>query len=774
MPESTQIAIPKRAVFVSYASQDATAARRICESLRAAGAQVWLDESELAGGDAWDSKIRGQIEACALFVAIISAHTNARMEGYFRREWKLAVERTHGMHQGLAFLMPVIIDTTSDAEALVPDKFREVQWTKLPGGQVPPAFSERVTRLLNGAPDGTVPLHRSTPPTGQVVSGPPRAVQRIGVAWASAIAAVVAIAVVSCLVFWPKAPTVMPVQRSEPQAVVPAPAILEKSIAILPFVNMSEDKGNAYFADGVQEDILTNLATIGDMNVVSRTSVMAYRDTTKPTQQIARELGVAYVLEGSVRKEGKTVRVTGQLIDGRTGLHVWARSYDRELDDIFAIQSALSKEIADALHAQLTPQDLARLEAKPTDNAEAYDLFLRGKAAYFSNGTPTEWKTEALRLFEQAVALDPKFANAWLEIEWVYSSMYDDNPKAEFKAKQAAAMEAAEGLAPDSLGVLLRLFNEARGGADNVKADALLKRLAKAYPNNADVVLAQAQFAADSWNTRLAATYFAKALALDPGNSADLTLLGMFDMSVRKFDEASIAFSFAENQGAHWKWGMFRIALQPYFARGDAAPAEAFVSKLTPEDLRSDANSISASAVWSYMRGDAAAVVRLWESSGSHFVFVPFSDRNILYPVAECLLVLGQPERAAPILRKYRDEAEAVLVRNPDDEAALTDLMNMSYRLHENAAARSARDRLLKVHPEDADDVISQAAPWSGEPADRDAAIARLGVILREPTNDAWRYNVHCMEHAVHMWPLQGDPRFEALINDPANNAPKL
>jgi tetratricopeptide (TPR) repeat protein len=142
---------PQGAVFLSYASQDAEAAKRICEALRAAGIEVWFDQSELRGGDAWDAMIRGQIKECALFMPLISANTNARLEGYFRREWKKAVERTHDMDDGLPFLVPVVIDAISDAEARVPEKFREMQWTRLTGGAAPPAFVERVKKLLGGS-----------------------------------------------------------------------------------------------------------------------------------------------------------------------------------------------------------------------------------------------------------------------------------------------------------------------------------------------------------------------------------------------------------------------------------------------------------------------------------------------------------------------------------------------------------------------------------------------------------------------------------------------
>ena len=145
---SAGAAEPSRAVFLSYASQDAEAARRICDALRSAGIEVWFDQSELRGGDAWDHSIRRQNRTCALFIPVISRHTHDRDEGYFRLEWKLAVDRSHLMTTHRAFLLPVAIDDTRDDDENVPDRFREVQWTRLPAGQTPPAFVQRVQRLL--------------------------------------------------------------------------------------------------------------------------------------------------------------------------------------------------------------------------------------------------------------------------------------------------------------------------------------------------------------------------------------------------------------------------------------------------------------------------------------------------------------------------------------------------------------------------------------------------------------------------------------------------
>jgi TIR domain len=162
---------PSRAVFFSYASQDAEAAQRICEALRGAGIEVWFDRSELRGGDAWDQAIRKQIKTCALFVPVISHVTHDRREGYFRLEWKLAVDRSHLMDAEMAFLLPVVIDDTRDDDERVPERFREVQWTRLPDGVTPKAFVERVTRLLSAESTSAPPPGRSA--GGAVARGAP-------------------------------------------------------------------------------------------------------------------------------------------------------------------------------------------------------------------------------------------------------------------------------------------------------------------------------------------------------------------------------------------------------------------------------------------------------------------------------------------------------------------------------------------------------------------------------------------------------------------------
>jgi TolB-like protein len=383
MPESSTTP-PARAVFLSYAREDVEQARRIADALRAFGMEVWFDQAELRGGDAWDQKIRRQIRDCSLFMPLISARTQERGEGYFRREWNLGVERTRDMAHGVPFIVPVVVDDTPADEAMVPEEFMRYQWTHLKHGVPSSQFVEQVKSLLE-APRKSPGSRALASPSKAAAGAPAPAVHRSHTPLVVlGCFAVLVAGVVAYLLLKPRrspeevarlvaAATTIASQatsaaekadaagESGPSPAA-APAVSDKSIAVLPFENMSEDKDtNAFFADGIHEDILTNLALVKGLRVVSRTSVMQYRGTTKPIREIARELGVAYILEGSVRRAGSKVRVTGQLIHAATDEHIWAKSYDRDVTDIFAIQGELAQAIAGGAERR----HLARGEGAP-------------------------------------------------------------------------------------------------------------------------------------------------------------------------------------------------------------------------------------------------------------------------------------------------------------------------------------------------------------------------------------------------------------------------
>ena len=335
------------AVFLSYAREDTDAARRIADALRAFGVEVWFDQSELRGGDAWDAKIKKQIRECTMFLPIVSAGTQARGEGYFRREWKIAVERTHDMAAGVAFLLPVVSDDTAESEALVPDEFMRVQWTRLPRGVPTSQFVEQVKSLLA---DPRKPAISATP--------------------------------------------------------APPPKVSTKSVAVLAFANLSRDPENEFFSDGISEELLNVLAKIPGLRVAARTSAFFFKGRNVPIPEIARTLGVAHVVEGSVRKSGNRVRITAQLIDAQNGFHLWSDTFDRELQDIFAVQDEIAGLIAGNLQLKLR----AASRATATVNPEAHRLVLEGR--HFWTLRTEAGFARAEKSFARALEIDPQFAQA--------------------------------------------------------------------------------------------------------------------------------------------------------------------------------------------------------------------------------------------------------------------------------------------------------------------------------------------------------------------------
>src|SRR5882724_1358417 len=220
--------------------------------------------------------------------------------------------------------------------------------------------------------------------------------------------------------------------------------IAEKSIAVLPFENRSEEKANAYFADGVQDEILTRLSKIADLKVTSRTSTQHYKSAPGNLPEIARQLGVAHIVEGSVQKSGETVRVNVQLIKAANDSHLWGNTFDRKLTDIFSVESEVAKAIADQLRAHITGQEEQEIAAKPTDNAEAYDAYLRGLAYSLKTANTPANSLGAQKYLREAVRLDPKFALGWALLSYVDAASYPNQALQSTVALREEARQAAE------------------------------------------------------------------------------------------------------------------------------------------------------------------------------------------------------------------------------------------------------------------------------------------------------------------------------------------
>jgi len=424
-----------RAVFLSYASQDAEVAHRICEALRAGGIEVFLDQSELRGGDAWDQQIRHEIHDCRLFMPIISQHTQERLEGYFRHEWMLAVERKHHMAEQKAFLVPVVIDSTSDRDAIVPEHFRAVQWTRLPGGETPPAFIERVQRLLSGEVSKGIRI-------GSSVTEYESASSRLKRVLPVAAGGVIAVALLVVLAFFG-------LERLRGLRA----GVQAKSIAVLPLANESGDASQQYFSDGISEDLITALSQLPGLKVIGRTSSFLFRDSREDSRSIGAKLQVAHLLEGSVRRSGDLVRISAELIDTEDGSAQWSERFDRPYKDLFALQDEITRAVAGALRARLLPREAAAVQSErpPGGNLEAYNAYLQARF-YERRGAEADYRN-AIGFYTQATDIDPRYALGWSGLSGAWTGLgveFLEGARAqEAYAKARAAANRALTLSPE-------------------------------------------------------------------------------------------------------------------------------------------------------------------------------------------------------------------------------------------------------------------------------------------------------------------------------------
>jgi len=316
---------------------------------------------------------------------------------------------------------------------------------------------------------------------------------------------------------------------------------IDKSIAVLPFQNLSDEKENAYFADGIQDDILTNLSKIGDLKVISRMSVMSYRgDGVRDAREIGKALGVATLLEGSVRRAGNRVRVSVQLINANNDEHIWAEDYDRDLTDVFAIQTDLAQKIASALQAKLSPTEKARLDNRPTQNPDAYLLFVQAHDYATRMDIFRDTTLKAEPLFGQAIKLDPNFALAFAGLSMVESWLYhSSDPVPARREKARLNADEALRLQPDlPEGHLALGFSYYYGDRDYERALAEFEIAKRGLPNDAQAYLAIGSIQRRQGKWTESTANLERAAALDPKNADILRNLAFSYMAERKFEIA--------------------------------------------------------------------------------------------------------------------------------------------------------------------------------------------------------------------------------------------
>lgn len=554
---------PSQAVFLSYASEDAEAAERIAAALRAAGIEAWLDKSELRGGDAWDRQIQEQIRDCRLFIPVISAHSEQRDEGYFRREWALAVDRTRDMAEKKAFLLPVVIDDTSERRASVPEKFRQVQWSRLPAGETSSAFVGRVQRLLS--PEASTPI-RASGPTGEQNPPPTKSKRILPVAVAGMIG--VALLIGFGYLGFERLRGSRPVVQGE-------------SIAVLPLANESDEASQQYFSDGISEDLITALSQFPGLKVIGRTSAFQFRDSKDDSHTIGTKLGVAHLLEGSVRRAGDTVRVTTDLIDTADGSTQWSERYDRPYKDLFALQDEITRAVAGALKAKLLPgaHAAAQSDRPPSGNLEAYNALLQGR--FYLLRSNTEMR-KAIDSYTQAIALDPGYALAWsgLSETWTRFAGFSLEGAAaqEAYAKAREAANRALALSPElaaahvARGYLLYAEFDWRG------AETEYHRALTLAPNDADAKIYFGKLLATFGEPEQALELTREALATDPLRASWYSDLADYLATLNRLDEAerAIAKAIELQPAAFTHYGMLTII---EVLRGNAQAAVAAAQK---------------------------------------------------------------------------------------------------------------------------------------------------------------------------------------------------
>src|SRR5437870_1612495 len=484
--------------------------------------------------------------------------------------------------------------------------------------------------------------------------------------------------------------------------------ISEKSIAVLPLENLSEEKENAFFADGIQDELLSNLSKIKDLKVISRTSVMQYKTAiTRNLREIARQLGVSNVVEGSVRRSGNHIRVSVQLIDALTDRHIWAQNYDRTLADSLALQGELATEIAAGVGATLSPQEKARVEAKPTNNPAAYDAYLRGRAVEAGSLFDKSNVERAIQSYQEAVKLDPSFVPAWVRLSFMHSNSYwlGHDPSS---ARLAAAKDAADralALDPNLPETHLALgYYRYYGQHDFAGALAEFQQAEQGLPNNLDVIRAMAliQRPRAHWDEAIAE--LRRAVELDPRNIDVSSALAMTYRAVRRFTEALasvdrvLALEPANTDALGLKAGVFRAtgdlqAVEPLLANPGISPLDRSVQAL-------------------FQRRYAAAIEILSNAVAA--------DSKLLDPRNDARLLLGlSQQRAGDVAAARATHQNAAqdfqrqldkVARDSFKEAELHAVLGMAYAgFVEEASAIAEGQKAMAMHPTSKD--LAMAAP---------------------------------------------------------------
>jgi len=544
----------------------------------------------------------------------------------------------------------------------------------------------------------------------------------------------------------------------------------EKSIAVLPFENRSEEKANAYLTDGIQDEILTRLAKISDLKVISRTSTQHYKSAPENLPEIARQLGVAHILEGAVQKSGDSVRVNVQLIKAATDAHIWADTFDRKLTDILAVESDVAKAIADQLRVRLTGREEQIIAARPTDNPAAYDAYLRGLSSMLKAVNTPENALNAQKYFREAVQLDPKFAASWALLSYVdargYISLYLQ-PTISLREEARQAAETALTLQPN-LGeaVLAKGQYHYACEKDYDTAVRYFEEARQLLPNSSQVPESLAYVARRKGQWDRSDAYFKEAGRLDPRNVSLLTQHGLLYIAVRRFPDALRKFDqvleIAPND-------VDTLALKAAVAQaeGDLPRAAALLAPLHPAPANPGA--LETQIYQAILERNAKQIIpRLNEVLSKPDPTLGYYNGELRFWLGWVQEMAGHHAAAEETWRQARTELEPFLREQPDNYVLIGDLALINVGLGDKTAALTMAERAMAANPIEKDavtgpapiEILVRVAARTGEP---DRAFAALEKLLSIP------YAGPLATQDLPLTPalLRLDPMFDPLRNDP-------
>ena len=544
---------------------------------------------------------------------------------------------------------------------------------------------------------------------------------------------------------------------------------VEKSIAVLPFQNLSDEKENAYFADGMQDDILTNLAKIGDLKVISRMSVMSYRgDALRNAREIGKALGVATLLEGSVRRIGNRVRVSVQLINANNDEHIWAEDYDRDLTDVFAIQTDLAKKIASALQAKLSPNEKARLDHRPTQNPDAYLFFVQAHDYFSQRDMFHDTSLKAEPLFEQAIKLDPNFAGAFAGLSMVESWLYhSSDPVSARREKARLNADEALRLQPDlPEGHLALGFSYYYGDRDYERALAEFEIAKRGLPNEAQAYLAIGSIQRRQGKWAESTANLEKAATLDPRNMSVLINLCFSYIAQRNFETAD---KFLGRVIAESPQSFQARALKGFMAvlwKGDLSAAEKVFSSVPPENDESGLTTWGRAWILTLARKfpDALQVLERFRGETMFTTSTAPSPKAFMEGIIHRLQ--GDEAKARTDFEHARVISEKLLREAPDDPNRHGQHGLILAALGQKQEAIAEGKRAVELLPESRDALdgpqataaLAQIYAWTGE---FDEAFRLLDHLFTVPNN----LTVPMLKLEPIWDPLRKDPRYQALID---------